>query len=184
MILRIASKILSLLFGQLKLAWLKAFNPFSLRYHFGDRISPFSNLSIMHGKIVFGKKCRVDVHSAISAVNGLVTFGNNCFVNRNCFIVAHNCIEIKNNVMIGPNVTILDHDHKIINGSVKKNAYDTRKVTIEDGAWIGANSVILKGVTIGKNAVVAAGSIVTHDCPANSVLIQKRKTEFVEMSKK
>lgn len=51
-------------------------------------------------------------------------------------------------------------------------------VVIKKNAWIGAGTIILKGVTIGVNAVVAAGSVVTKDIPDNSILIQKRQSVY------
>lgn len=46
--------------------------------------------------------------------------------------------------------------------------------------WIGANVIILKGVTIGENSVVSAGSIITKDVPANTILVQKRTNTLIE----
>lgn len=51
-------------------------------------------------------------------------------------------------------------------------------VNVLDGAWIGASVVILKGVTIGENSVIASGSIVTKDVPANTLFIQKRQSFY------
>ncbi|MBR2994887.1 acyltransferase [Candidatus Saccharibacteria bacterium] len=184
MVLRLIAKVFSYFFGGLKLFLVKCFNIVSFKYHLSSRVPILSSISIIHGKLSLGKECNIGNNTVISAVGGKIVIGDGSFVNRNCQIIAHDSIIIGKNVMIGPNVVIMDHDHKIENGSIKKREYVTKGIKIEDGAWIGANSVILKGVTVGKNAIVAAGSIVTHDCQAGSVLIQKRKTEFVELKKK
>ena len=177
MISRFVGRTATFVFGSIRLFIFKLLNFNSFIYHTDDMVSPFSYISLLHGKVVLGKKCRIDSGTVISAINGLIRFGDGCFVNRNCQVVAHQKIILGNNVIIGPNVIIMDHDHAIEKGSVSKHDYVTKEIKIEDNVWIGANSVILKGVTIGKGAVIAAGSVVTHDCPAGSVLVQKRTTE-------
>ena len=179
MIIRFFTRLFSFCFGNLKLFLVKLFSLRSFSYKLSDAISPFAKITMLRGKITLGSNCRVEQGTIISAVDGAVLFGKGCFVNRNCQIVAHKLIQIGNDVMIGPNTVILDHDHQLENGKVKKRKYITKEIIIEDDVWIGANCVILKGVTIGRGSVIAAGSVVTHDCPAESVLIQKRETKIV-----
>lgn len=79
---------------------------------------------------------------------------------------------IKKHVITGPNLTVITGDHKYIPGrwidSVKANEkedlYD-QNVTIEEDVWIGANVTILKGVTVGKSSIIAAGALVIKDVP-------------------
>ena len=81
-------------------------------------------------------------------------------------------IIIEDNVMVGVNCVIYDTDfHSIyIEDRLNENINIIDKpVRIKSGAWIGGHSIILKGVTIGKNSVIGAGSIVTHDIPDNEV---------------
>lgn len=184
MVFRLISKAFSYFFGGLKLFLIKCFNIFSFTYHLSSRMSITSSINIVHGKLALGKKCNIGGNTFISVIGGGMMIGDGSFINRNCQIVSHESITIGKDVMVGPNVVIMDHDHKNEDGNVKKREYITGGIKIGDGAWVGANSVILKGVTIGKNAVIAAGSIVTHDCPAGRVLIQKRKTDFLEIGKK
>ena len=182
MTIRLILKTFSYFFGSLKLLLIKCFNMTSFKYHLSSKVSVSSSINVIRGKLSLGKNCNIGSNTVISAIGGKIIIGEDSFINRNCQIVSHNSITIGKDVMIGPNVVIMDHDHKVENGSIKKRKYVTKKIILEDGAWIGANSVILKGVTIGKNAVVAAGSIVTHDCPANSMLVQKRKTDLMEIA--
>lgn len=95
--------------------------------------------------------------------------GQNCSIQPGLTIDHSNywLIEIKNNVTIAPHVYLLAHDAstKIHLGGTKVG-----KVTIEDGCFIGARSIIMPGVTVGKNAIVAAGSIVTKDVEPNTVV--------------
>lgn len=82
-------------------------------------------------------------------------------------------IEIEDYVLIGSSVQIYVSDHKFLDISLPifSQGHGTVKpVKLERGCWVGANSIILSGVTIGKNSVVAAGSIVTKDVPSFSVV--------------
>ncbi|EKE41455.1 hypothetical protein ENUP19_0305G0035 [Entamoeba nuttalli] len=100
-----------------------------------------------------------------------ITIGNNTVINVNCYIIDGIPITIGNNVMIAANVSILGGTHST--DPIIRN-YGTvyrKPVTIEDGAWIGCGAKILPGVRIGKNAVVGAGSVVTHDIPDNMVAV-------------
>lgn len=90
------------------------------------------------------------------------------YINKNVTINCRHEIRIGNNVAIGPNVVIRDSDdHCIRNEGMQSIVHD--KVCICDNVWIGTNSVILKGVTIGAGSVIAAGSIVTKNVPSNSL---------------
>jgi galactoside O-acetyltransferase len=73
--------------------------------------------------------------------------------------------------MIGPNVTIATAGHPIDPDLRRDVAQFNMPVRIGDNVWIGANSVVLPGVTIGENSVIGAGSIVTKDIPANVVAV-------------
>lgn len=77
-------------------------------------------------------------------------------------------ITIADDVLLGSGVHIYVHNHRFDAPSlpiVDQGYYPSQPVTLEAGSWIGAGSVILPGVTVGKNAVVGAGSIVTRDVP-------------------
>lgn len=85
-------------------------------------------------------------------------------------IISKNRIDIGQDVMIARRVTIFDSDfHSIINESGKE-LNTSKTVTIENHVWIGANSVILKGVKIGQNSIVAANSLITKDIMRNSLV--------------
>ncbi|TAM97761.1 MAG: CatB-related O-acetyltransferase [Chitinophagaceae bacterium] len=85
-------------------------------------------------------------------------------------------IVIGNKVMFGPNVTIMGGDHNI--SEVGKYMFDVKekkpendlKVIIEDDVWLGTGAIILKGVTIGRGSVIAAGALVTKDVPPYSIV--------------
>lgn len=83
-----------------------------------------------------------------------------------CYLLCTNYIKIGCGVIVGPYTIIMDEDgHVVADGNCIGK--DSKPIIIEDNVWIGARSIILKGVTIGKGSVIAAGSVVTKDVPAN-----------------
>lgn len=105
-----------------------------------------------------------------------LVFDSNVQINDKCHIACVESIYIGKNVLIASNVFITDHDHGNLTKSVdfqipwKYQKQFSKKVIIKNNVWIGENVCILKGVTIGSNTVVAAGSIVTKNIPENSVV--------------
>jgi acetyltransferase-like isoleucine patch superfamily enzyme len=97
-----------------------------------------------------------------------IIIGNNCGVSG-ASIVAYKSVKVGNNVLIGAYCTIIDNDFHNPNPA-KRNAsyYGAKPVTIEDNVFLGMNCTVLKGVTIGKNSVIAANSLVIHDIQPNS----------------
>lgn len=95
-------------------------------------------------------------------------FGQNIFINFGCTFLDLGGIEIEDNVMLAPGVKLLSESHPI--EPKERQQLATGKIHIKKNAWIGANATILQGVTIGENAVVAAGAVVSKDVPANVVV--------------
>lgn len=84
------------------------------------------------------------------------------------------CLSIGDDVLIAPNVYIVCDNHSFSDPTIPVSLQGNDKsagVSIERGAWIGANVIILPGVTIGANAVIGAGSVVTKSIPARSVAV-------------
>ena len=98
-----------------------------------------------------------------------VHLGSNVYANFNLTLVDDGEIYIGDRVMIGPNVTIATANHPINAELRGRGLQYNRDVQIGDNTWIGANTVIVPGVRIGKNCVIGAGSVVTKDIPANVV---------------
>ena len=111
-------------------------------------------------KCKIGKNCKID---SFVYIEGDVVIGDNCKIRPFVFIPTG--VVIENDVFIGPNVTFTNDKYPKTSGYWK--LLNTR---IKIGASIGANSVILPGVTIGKRALVGAGSVVTRDVPDNAVV--------------
>lgn len=130
------------------------------------------NLTINNGKVVVGKNLKVRLFVTFNVANGDLVVGDNVFFNNLCSINCHDGIKIGNDVLFGESVKVYDHDHLFsAEYGVDKYLFKTGKVYIGNNVWLGANSVVLKGVTIGDNAVIAAGSIVTKNVPASHVFI-------------
>jgi len=98
-----------------------------------------------------------------------IRVGRNVFINQNCTFYDLGGLDIADDVMIGPNVSIITSSHPI--EPAQRRAFVIGKpIVIERNAWIAAGATIIGGVTIGENSVVAAGSVVTKDVPANTLV--------------
>ncbi|MET7258852.1 DapH/DapD/GlmU-related protein [Dyadobacter fermentans] len=96
------------------------------------------------------------------------TLGKNVFINHACSFLDMGGITIEDDVLIGPRVNITSENHPL--DPSDRQALIPRPVHIKRNAWIGAGATILPGVTVGENAVVAAGAVVSRDVPANTVV--------------
>ena len=121
------------------------------KFSLGDYsvIESFACINNAVGDVVIGDHTRVGLHNTII---GPVTIGNHV------------------NLAQGITVTALNHNFTDPNKRIDEQGISTTPVMIEDDIWIGANAVILPGVTIGHHSVVAAGAIVTKDVPPHSLV--------------
>lgn len=98
-----------------------------------------------------------------------ISVGDNFFANYNCTILDVAKVKIGNNVFFAPDVSVFTAGHPI-HPVARNSMYEYGiPVTIGNNVWIGGNTVICPGVTIGDNAVIGAGSLVTKDVPSNVV---------------
>jgi len=160
---------------------------------------PKNNLTIGNGSVLNNK-------IVFETDSGKVKIGDNTYIGSNTNIICRDMVTIGNNVQISWNVTVYDHDGNSLNYNMRAkevmgyyknyssgdmlkdfnwNIVKTKPIVIEDHVWIGFNSIILKGVTIGKGAIVAAGSVVSKDVEPFTVvagnpasIIKKLKNEI------
>ncbi len=113
-----------------------------------ESVAIFTPLYINHGK-----------HTKI---------GKNVFINFDCVFLDLGGITIEDNVLIGPKVSLLSEGHPL--SPKERQALVPGHIHLKKNAWIGAGATILPGVTVGENAVVAAGAVVSKDVLANTVV--------------
>ena len=126
-------------------------------------------LKEMFGDI--GEGCYIEPPFHANWAGKHVHFGNNVYANFNLTLVDDTDIYVGDKVMFGPNVTVATAGHPIDPPLRYQAMQFNMPVYIGENVWIGANAVILPGVTIGENSVIGAGSVVTKDIPANVVAV-------------
>jgi acetyltransferase-like isoleucine patch superfamily enzyme len=139
----------------------------------GGRLTLRGRASVVNdGHMTIGDRVRlvstVATLELVTLPEGHLEIGNNVFINYGSSLVASKHVKIGDGCLIGTHVMIMDCDfHR-----VEDKVWDTTgvPVVVEDRCWLGNRSIILKGVTIGHDAVVAAGSVVTRDVPPRTVV--------------
>lgn len=123
------------------------------------------NVTILKGTII-------ECTGVLSNLGEGLTIGNNVGIAQNCFIQVRGKVEIGNDVIFGPNVSIFSENHNFDNPDlpISKQGETRIGVKIEDGVWIGTRAVILDGIILGKNSIVAAGSVVTKNVPPYAIV--------------
>lgn len=129
--------------------------------------------------LIFGDKVTIGSYAIIRPTNlyggdagvGLKV-GNNSSIGPYSYIGCSGLIEIGDNVMMSPRVSIYSENHNFdsLENPMIEQGVTRSYVKIEDDCWIASNAVILSGVTIGKGSIVAAGSVVTKDVPEYSIV--------------
>ena len=100
----------------------------------------------------------------------VVRIGKNSRINRDCTIDLRSGLIVGDNVAISPEVMILAGTHDVNDPTFPDSPVGPYKVAIEDYVWIGSRAMIMPGVTVGRGAVVAAGSVVTKDVPPLTIV--------------
>jgi acetyltransferase-like isoleucine patch superfamily enzyme len=118
---------------------------------FGRKVAVFGDFTVIHPKNV--------------------RIGSNCAINHDVFIIGAHGIDIGDDVVLSARVMLIDAGLDPASfGTPAERRYVDRPIRIGRGTWIGAGAMILPGVTVGERSVVGAGSVVTRDVPALSVV--------------
>lgn len=97
--------------------------------------------------------------------------GVNSFINYDCIMLNNAMIKLGDNVLVGPKVSFYTAMHPIDAKQREQWLVYAKPITVEDNVWIGGSATILGGVTIGKNAIVGAGAVVTKDVEPNTIVV-------------
>ncbi|MGK6353291.1 acyltransferase [Parapedobacter sp. DT-150] len=118
-----------------------------------------------------GSQSVIEDFATVNNAVGAVVVGNNTIVGLGCVIIGP--VQIGNNVMIAQNIVIsgLNHGYEDVHTPPSQQKETRAEIIISDDVWIGANSVITAGVTLGKHTIIGAGSVVTKDIPPFSVAV-------------
>jgi len=98
-----------------------------------------------------------------------IRVGRNVFINQACMLNDIGGIDIGDDVMIGPRVMLLTAGHPLDPGR-RRTQIVAAAIVIQRNVWLGAGATVLQGVTVGSDAVVAAGAVVTHDVPPGTLV--------------
>lgn len=125
------------------------------------------------GKLIIGERVRLNstitpIELAVGA-QGRLEIGDNTFINYGVSIGALQLVRIGPNCNIGPYVNIIDNEFHRLEPHRRYELPDSRPVILEENVWLGLRVIVLPGVTIGKDSVVGAGSVVTKDIPPGCI---------------
>jgi acetyltransferase-like isoleucine patch superfamily enzyme len=103
----------------------------------------------------------------------VVSIGSRCVIGKGAGIVAHERVEIHDDVFTGHNVYITDanHGYEDVGTPIGKQFAPSEPVVVGEHSWLGHGAIVLPGVTIGRHVVVGAGSVVTDDLPDRCVAV-------------
>lgn len=162
--------------GIIKLAFYKLVYLSHMKIDFRGKFSNESQIRIYDkGSIKFGKNMTIRAGTRIRINGGKLSAGKNVGFNNNCCINCMDKITIGDNVIVGQNVLLYDHDHNFrIKGIIRDNGFKTKEIVIGNNVWIGSGCIILKGTHIGNNCVIGAGCIVKGTIPDNQLVTSDR----------
>lgn len=131
-------------------------------------INALSKKGVQFGdNVTISSRSTIDCTGVIASLGEGLKIGDNVGIAQNVFIQVRGYVYIANDVIIGPDVSIFSENHNFdkINIPIRKQGVSRKGVTIGEGAWIGTRSIILDGVNVGANSIIAAGSVVNKDVP-------------------
>ena len=153
--------------------WIKWFvNPFFHKKGKGACVRRRTRMDVVPwNKFKLGAYSTIEDFSAINNGVGSVIIGDRTKIGLSNTIIGP--VSIGNDIRLAQNITLsgLNHNYTDVDLPIHVQGVSTAPIVIEDETWIGANVVILAGITIGKHCIVAAGSVVTKNVPSYSVAV-------------
>jgi acetyltransferase-like isoleucine patch superfamily enzyme len=153
--------------------WIKWFvNPFYHKKGKGAIVRPRTRMDVVPwNKFELGEDSTIEDFSAINNGVGPVIIGDRTKIGLSNTIIGP--VIIGNDIRLAQNITLsgLNHNYEDVSLPIHVQGVSTSTIVIEDDSWLGANVVVVAGVTIGKHSIIAAGSIVTKDIPPYSVAV-------------
>ncbi|MBR2556119.1 MAG: acyltransferase [Aeriscardovia sp.] len=139
-----------------------------IMYYFGKN-SRINTSGI--GVCNLGRKTWVDDNCYFSASDASIEIGFNNYFSNNCRVVAMAGISIGDNNLLGPNVVIVDHNHRFSDKKqlICKQGYTKSPITIGSDVWLGANVIVSEGVSICDHVVVGANAVITKSITESGV---------------
>ncbi len=152
--------------------WVRLFlNPIIHKKGKGARIRKRTRIDVLPwNNFHLGNYSTIEDFTTINNGVGDVIIGNGTRIGLGNTLIGP--IKVGNDIMFAQNIVAsgLNHGYEDISMSIHDQPVTTAQITIEDEAWIGANAVIVAGVTVGKHSIVAAGSVVTKSVPPYSIV--------------
>jgi acetyltransferase-like isoleucine patch superfamily enzyme len=152
--------------------WIRLFiNPFIHHRGKGSIVRNSVRMDVFpFGEFSLGERSIIESYATINNGVGSVKIGSDVTIGISNVIIGP--VQIGNHVILAQNIVVsgLNHGYEDVTVPIHQQTCTTKEIVIGDESWIGANTVIVAGVHIGKHAVVAAGSIVTKDVPDFSIV--------------
>ena len=157
----------------LRFAWRRLLTPAGRRWRTDGMVflGPRLQLQIgRDGQIRFGRFVWVGHGTRSAATRGIVEIGAKTVIGQECTISAYQRVAIGQQCVIADRAMFIDFDHNVADAErpIRYQGIYKRDVVVGSNVWIGYGAQILRGVTVGDNAIIGASSVVTRDIPANA----------------
>jgi acetyltransferase-like isoleucine patch superfamily enzyme len=122
-------------------------------------------------RITIGARSSVGRHVELAPQGGWIRIGSDCSLNNFCVLYGAGGIAIGDDCRVANGVLMVAFNHSFVLGElIRLQPIASKGIVVESNVWIGARAIVLDGVTIGTGSVVGAGSVVTRDVPAGTVV--------------
>jgi acetyltransferase-like isoleucine patch superfamily enzyme len=159
----------------LRLAWRRFLTPAGYRMRLNGMLFLGGGVTLQVGRgarLHFGRWVWIGHGTKIRCHEGKVYIGDKTVLGQECTISAYQHVSIGEQCILADRVMLIDFDHNVaeVERPIRVQGIYKRDVRVGSNVWIGFGAQIMRGVSVGDNAIVGAGSIVTKDVPANAVV--------------